>query len=177
MATYELLHPTALGEFSITMRGEDDFGCRLFVDDASAELTVDAVDIDIDLDVRRFDRIAPDYLQTTKGVPLFSETFVAVMPAAFADDVTVVPASLHLRGGDRTFLAGRIERTLELIDTENSAFSDIRGIAILTRPAFAPLTEKYMLARDVRFRTYMFASEDLITHAQRAGLAVEFLPY
>lgn len=87
-----------------------------------------------------------------------------------------MPASLHLRGGDRPFLAGRIERTLALIDAEKSAFSDIRGIAILTRPAFAPLAETYLLARDSSYRTYMFASEELITHAQRAELAVEHLP-
>ncbi|RIQ21255.1 hypothetical protein [Jiangella rhizosphaerae] len=173
----ELLHPTPLGEFSITMRGEDAFGSTMFVDDPAATVDVHSVHVDVDLDAGRFDLVGPDYLQTTKGVPIFSERFVAAMPESFTRDVVTVPAVLHLRAATRHFLAGRIERDLELIDPEASSFSDIRGIRILSRPAFKPVGTSFLLARDRLFRTYMDASVELISQVDANQLNLEYVPY
>lgn len=174
---FELLHPTPLGEFSIAMRGENEFGSAMFVDDPVATADVGRVDVDVDLDVGKFDKMGPDYLQTTKGIPIFSERFVASMPEAFGQDVVTVPAVLHLRGGSRNYLAGRVERALDLVDADASSFSNIRGMKILTRPVFKPAKQKFYLARDRAFRMYMVASEDLVGQAEAHELRLEFLPY
>jgi hypothetical protein len=174
---FELLHPTSLGEFSITMRGEDEFGTAIFIDDPTATVSINKVEIDVDLDIKKFDKIGPDYLQTTKGIPIFSEKFVTSMPEAFAQSVTMVPATLYLRGGTRDYRAGKIELALDLIDTDASSFSNIRGIRILTRPVFKPVTQEFYLARDHAFRMYMVASEKLVQQVETHGLKLEFLPY
>lgn len=117
-----------------------------------------------------------DYLQTTKGIPLFSPRFVEAMPDAFARDVSLVPATLHLRGATRPYLAGRIERALDLIDAEASSFSEIRGFRILTRPTFLPVETTFLLARDRTFRFCFVASEDLVRRARTHDLRVEHVP-
>lgn len=47
-------------------------------------IEVDSVEIDVEPDVRTFDRIRPDYLQTTKGIPIFSEAFVEAAVSRFS---------------------------------------------------------------------------------------------
>ncbi|KAA8888811.1 hypothetical protein F3087_07300 [Nocardia colli] len=174
---YRLLSPTSLGEFSIVMRGEDEFGTRFFVHGEEVTPTPAGIEVDVDIDFRKFERIRPDYLQTTWGIPLFSKNFFDSAPAQLRDDIETIPAELHLRGGRSTYLAARTTKYLRLVDVDASKFSNIRGIRILTKPSFDPSAGDFLVARDREFTRVFVASESLVTAIKETNLRMEYWPY
>lgn len=177
---FELLPLSALGEHSITMDGEDEFGTAYFVDGTMATLgdpPRDRVRIVVDLSLRTFDRVRPDFLSTTKGIPLFSERFIRAAGRPFSDEVDLVPATLSLNDGERAFFAARARKTLPLIDPRASTFSRIGGVQILTEPVLRDPGEPFLLARDDQFRDCLFASSDLIAIVKEQKLRVHLAPY
>ena len=110
---FMLLPLASLGEHSIAMVGEDEFGTAYFVDgtnEALGDPPQDRIVVDVDLPAKKFDRVRPDFLMTTKGIPLFSRRFIDVVGNAFRGEVDLVPATLRLRDGEREFMAGRTAR-------------------------------------------------------------------
>ncbi|MEV6559286.1 hypothetical protein AB0M22_26470 [Nocardia sp. NPDC051756] len=171
---YRLLPPTSLGEFSIVMRGEAEFGIRYFVHGEDTP-TPSGIEVDVDLAFRKFDKIRPDYLQTTWGIPLFSADFIDSAPAQLRGDIETIPAELHLNGGRSTYFAAKTTKYLSLVDVDASKFSFIRGIRILTKPSFDPSVGGFCVARDKEFTRVFVASESLVTAIR--DLRVGYLPY
>lgn len=180
MTYFELFPLASLGEHSIAMVGEDEFGSAYFVDGTTEALDdppQDRIVVDVDLPVKKFDRVRPDFLRTTKGIPLFSRRFIDAVEDEFRAEVDLVPATLRLRDGEREFMAGRTTRCLPFIDADASMFSTIAGIRILTDPVFAETTEPFLLARDREFRGYLIASAQLAALIQQHTLQLHVMPY
>lgn len=169
-----LLPLASLGEHSIAMVGEDKFGSAYFVHGTTVALgdpPQDRIVVDVDLPGKKFDRVRPDFLMTTKGIPLFSRRFIDTVEDLSGGEVDLVPATLRLREGEREFMAGRTVKRLPLIDADASRFLNIRGIRILTDPVFAETSEPFLLARDQEFRRYLIASARLAALIQAAEAA------
>ena len=179
MTCFSLLPPASLGEHSISMVGEDEFGSAYFVDGAAAALDdspPDRIVVDVDLPGKKFDQARPDFLLTTKGVPLFSRRFVDAVEDVIRDEVVLVPATLRLQDGEHEFIAGRTVRYLPFIDAGASGFSTIAGIRILTDPVFTEITEPFLLARDQEFRGHLIASSRLAELIQQHRLRLQVKP-
>ena len=180
--TYFGLYPLAsLGEHSSAMVGEDEFGSACFVDgttDVLGDPPRDRAVVDVDLPGKKFDRVRPDFLMTTKGIPLFSRRFVEAVEDLLRDDVDIVPATLRLQDAEREFMTGRTVKYLPLIDPDASRFMTFSaGIRILTEPVFTESTEPFMLARDLEFRDYLVASARLADLIQQHKLRLHVMPY
>ncbi|WP_157515122.1 hypothetical protein [Luteimonas abyssi] len=173
---FQLLSPSRFGDFSIAMRGEDEYGTGYFVDGVTEAIEIARVDVDVDVSIQAFRKAAPDYLQTTKGVPLVSQAFRDEALVHFANDIDVVEAQLHLNGGTVDFFALRL-KALALIDVDRSLFSDIGGIRILTDPVFDPSVPDFYLARDEAFRDFIVASGALVALIVDKKLRVEYMQY
>lgn len=174
---YRLLHPAPLGEFSIVMRGEDTIGTNFFVHAEEVSPTPTFIEVNVDLNFQKFNRVQPDFLQTTWGIPLFSKNFVDNAPMELMDDVEIIPAELHMNGGRCTYFAAKTRKYLNLIDTDTSKFSNIRGIRILTKASFNESAGNFLLARDAEFKRIFVATEGMITAIKDQKFHIEFLPY
>lgn len=180
--TYFGLYPLAsLGEHSIAMVGEDEFGSAYFVDgttDVLGDPPRDRIVVDVDLPAKKFDRVRPDFLMTTKGIPLFSQRFVEAAQDVFRGEMDIVPATLRLQDAEREFMAGRTVKYLPLIDPNASRFMTFSaGIRVLTEPVFTESTEPFMLARDLEFRDYLVASAQLAELIEQQELRLHVMPY
>ena len=174
---YRLLYPTPLGEFSIVMRGEDEFGTKFFVHDEEVTPIPTFIDVDVDINFQKFEKVRPDYLQTTWGIPLFSQNFIENAPGELLADIETIPAELHLRGGRCSYFAAKTKRYLKLVDADASKFSIIRGIKILTKASFNIPADNFLLARDIEFKRILVATEEMISVIKDKGFNMEFLPY
>lgn len=177
---YQLLPLTRLGEFSITMVDEDEIGLPYFVDATSMTLgdpPRTRVEINADLRVDAFDRAQPDFLLTTKGIPLVSARFLALAHAVFAEEVHAVAATLRLDGGSRDYFALRTTVHLPLIDPDESAFVDLADTRILTDPVFVDHAPRFHLARDETFRGELVAAPRLVELIEQHRLRLTHLPY
>ncbi|NSL86162.1 hypothetical protein ECE50_004940 [Chitinophaga sp. Mgbs1] len=175
---YRLLSPTSLGEFSIVMRGEDTLGTNFFVHNEEVNPMLTCIDVDVDLNFQKFEKVQPDFLQTTWGIPLFSQNFVENAPGELLADIEPILAKLHLRGGRCTYFAAKTKKYLQLVDLETSRFSNIRGIKILTKASFNnSAADNFLLARDAEFKRVFVATESLISAIKDRKFNVEFLPY
>lgn len=174
---YRLLYPTPLGEFSIVMRGEDKLGTPFFVHDDQAAQAPSAIDVDVDINFLKYERVRPDFLFTTWGIPLFSQNFVDNASAEFLAEVDLIPAELHFRGGRSAWFAAKTKKYLKLVDNDASKFSNIRGIKLLTKASFHSSVEDFNLARDAEHKRVFVASEKVIAMIKDKNLRMEFWPY
>ena len=176
MTLYSLLHPTKLGEFYARLRGPADGGDAWFIQDTWPEGPMATLDVDVEIPARRFSKVAPDFLQTTRGVILLSPRFVENLEDSFLSDAQLIPARLHLEGAVVDFYAVRILTTRRLVIPEASDFFEIRGIRILRKAVYDQSQYDFAIAHDVEFRDHWAVTDRIVDLVKDRRLNVEVMP-
>ncbi|TCO56583.1 hypothetical protein [Actinocrispum wychmicini] len=197
MTAHRLLEPTALGERWIALRegvaasnaalrgGQDtralaaETAIVAFLHgDMAAERPIAPIEFHIDTTTRRFDQVAPDYLQTTsKAIPLFSPRFVAEQKETLGDDVEFVPVRLVLEDGAREFAVARTLRRLPIIDADASEYRKLGPVRLRSVTRFIPLPEDAHVVRDADDGAVLVATDRFVALIAEHGYHVGHLPY
>ncbi|WP_321808485.1 hypothetical protein [Burkholderia sp. BCC1993] len=119
---------------------------------------------------------ATDYIAASIRVPIFSTRFQDVLGEKFSGELEFVPCVIACDGQPFQFSAGRILRSLPLIDTEKSQYRKLAsGASLLLRAVYrSEIESKFFICRDNDSHGRFVVSEAFKTLCEAHDFSIEF---
>ncbi|RQR81941.1 hypothetical protein DIE11_12445 [Burkholderia sp. Bp9012] len=117
-----------------------------------------------------------DYIAASIRVPVFSTRFQELLGESLSDEIEFIPCLVECDGQTFRFFAGKIEKTLPVVDTERSMYRKLAsGTSMLLRAVYRTSFEsRFLICRDASSRGRFVVSSDFKRLCDQNGMNIEF---
>jgi hypothetical protein len=117
-----------------------------------------------------------DYITASIRVPIFSTRFCDALGERLSGELEFIPCIVECEGQAFEFHAGRVLKSLPLVDTEKSEYRKLAsGSSLLMRAVYRTSFESsFLISRDVGSRARFVVSEEFKALCEVNALNIEF---